>query len=937
MKISTKLAALFSTIFILVGLLPYYFYYTVSIEQLEKSVAGQLKSIANDSMATVDQTLYEHYLDIRVLAADPVLTSGHSTVKQISERLMAYKNGHPAYVSLSFFDLKRIRMADTAGVDIGRAHSYSEFWPEISMGKDFVANLSYSESLKSTTLHFAAIVRDQSGKPLGVVVVRISPASFNDILEKHVKEYDVKSEVSLELVDEGGHILFANRNAVDALSNVSHEWVGVKKLIDSGVSAGSIRHSVDDEFLVFAREQAHPDFKWSNWTLLIEMPENVALTQVAELRDRLRLILFAMAAFIFPIILLFSRAITKPIRKLRNASTEIGMGNLNARVDIASNDEIGELATSFNRMANDLQEENAAREKADESRREQYELTSQIIEAIPMRVFWKDRALRYLGANTAFAKDAGEDEPAKLIGRDDYQMGWREQAECYRLYDKLVMDFDAPKLSYDQPQKTPNGDVMWLRTSKVPLHNEVGEVIGVLGTYEDITASKNVEIALQKSEERFRLIMESAPVGIAITDLAGRLVQVNIRFCDLLGIRNEELKKLTFGDVTYPDDLEISLLSRQRLLNGEVGVVKFEKRYLHKDGNCVWAEVNVALERDTFGEPLFFISMAEDISERKRSEDIIRHQASFDSLTDLPNRTLFIDRLSKELFNAKRKDKCVALIYLDLDGFKRVNDEYGHDAGDTVLKTVAKRWLARVRETDTIARLGGDEFAIILGELDTPGEAAAIARKLIETLVPEIPLPKGQKCKIGVSMGIGIYPDNAIEMDSLIAAADSAMYESKANGKNTYTFSSAIPAIPGSGEEWLVFNNSHLVGADIVDEQHRQMIRLVNQLNIALANKFDVADVKRQFEELIKLTVFHFETEHQLMVKYAYPGAALHDMEHERLLNELNRHLMNISSSVQGSELLALQITKDWLLGHILNVDKPLGDYLVSRGYPDFK
>jgi PAS domain S-box-containing protein len=141
------------------------------------------------------------------------------------------------------------------------------------------------------------------------------------------------------------------------------------------------------------------------------------------------------------------------------------------------------------------------RMRAEGQIRKQQEITTKIIETIPLRVFWKDRALRYLGSNTAFARDAGVDAPQNLLGKDDFQLGWKDQAESYRADDMKVMDSNKPKLSYDEPQTTPAGERIWLRTSKVPLHDDAGNVIGVLGTYEDVTEHKRAEEEIRRLNE----------------------------------------------------------------------------------------------------------------------------------------------------------------------------------------------------------------------------------------------------------------------------------------------------------------------------------------------------------------------------------------------------------------------------------------------------
>ncbi len=365
MKISIKLTVFFSTIFILVGLIPTYFYYTSSTRQLEAAITSKMQGMATDALNTTDRMFYERYLDINMLSADPVISSGHASAKQISNRLLDYKNSHPFYLSLSFFDLRRVRIADTAGLDIGVQHSLNEYWPEILTGKDFVSNLSNSESLGEAVLHFAGIVKDRDGKALGVVVSRISLEAFGSILKEHVREYDIGEGAAIELLDRNGLIVYSDHNKADIFKSVSHEWGRIKELLDKGARSGGIVNDAEDEFIVYVKERGHLDFRGNDWVLLIEMPQQKVFASLMELRDRSRLILLSMAFFVFPGVFMFARGIVKPIRKLRDASVEIGLGKLGARVDIKSNDEIGDLAASFNKMGGDLQRANDDRDKAE--------------------------------------------------------------------------------------------------------------------------------------------------------------------------------------------------------------------------------------------------------------------------------------------------------------------------------------------------------------------------------------------------------------------------------------------------------------------------------------------------------------------------------------------------------------------------------------------
>jgi diguanylate cyclase (GGDEF)-like protein/hemerythrin-like metal-binding protein len=271
----------------------------------------------------------------------------------------------------------------------------------------------------------------------------------------------------------------------------------------------------------------------------------------------------------------------------------------------------------------------------------------------------------------------------------------------------------------------------------------------------------------------------------------------------------------------------------------------------------------------------------------------------------------------------------VALLFADLDSFKAVNDHFGHDAGDVVLKTVATRWLGCVRSTDTIARLGGDEFAIVLGDLADAQEAAAIAAKLVAALQVPIALPKGLSCRVGTSAGIAIYPHNAREMDSLLHAADQAMYDCKAAGRNTFGYSMAIASEALASDHWVAFTESHLVGVAEIDAQHRQLVRMVNEINFEMSVNAPDATIRPRFEALIQFTLHHFQTEQSLMALHRYPDTQAHVSEHAQLVTELQQI---VQMRGREGDLLVLQRIKDWLITHMQSADRALGQYLNQAG-----
>ena len=307
------------------------------------------------------------------------------------------------------------------------------------------------------------------------------------------------------------------------------------------------------------------------------------------------------------------------------------------------------------------------------------------------------------------------------------------------------------------------------------------------------------ERLLRESEARFRNVLEHAPAGIAVTSLDGQFIEVNQSLCKLFGYTREELLQLSYIEITHPDDRARTRDQAKQLLDGEINSSQLEKLCVSKDGHPVWVQVAVSLLRDCSGMPLNFIGQIEDITERKRNQEEIRQLAYYDVLTGLPNRRLLLDRLNQALAQAQRHQRSLAVMFLDLDRFKDVNDTLGHDVGDELLKVVAERLELCVRGGDTVSRQGGDEFVIILSEIARQQDAALVAEKILELLNNPVTI-QGHKLRITTSIGIAIYTvDSADDAMRLMKKSDIAMYQAKEAGRNGFRFFAGVNETPESG------------------------------------------------------------------------------------------------------------------------------------------
>jgi diguanylate cyclase (GGDEF)-like protein/PAS domain S-box-containing protein len=274
-----------------------------------------------------------------------------------------------------------------------------------------------------------------------------------------------------------------------------------------------------------------------------------------------------------------------------------------------------------------------------------------------------------------------------------------------------------------------------------------------------------------------------APIGMALVDLAGQVLRVNDAMCRITGFTAAEVGARAFRDLSDPRDVDVDALQMVELLDGHRPTYQIEKRYRHAWGHQVWVQLSVSLVRDDEGRPLYFIAQVQDIAERKELEGRLEQLVDHDFLTALFNSRRFEQALAQETKSAARYGSGGAVLLVDLDHFKDVNDQFGHKAGDDLLKTVAAALRGRMRETDVLARLGGDEFGIILPQVDSQ-QAELVAEGIVKTLRRQTAMLAEHQIPVTASVGIALF-DGRTSIE-ILSAADLAMYEAKEAGRNRF-------------------------------------------------------------------------------------------------------------------------------------------------------
>ena len=405
-------------------------------------------------------------------------------------------------------------------------------------------------------------------------------------------------------------------------------------------------------------------------------------------------------------------------------------------------------------------------------------------------IFAKDLAGRYILVNQQTARVFGKSVD-QLLGCDDKAL-FPAQAESVRANDQRVIA-DDKIITYEETIATVDGERTYLAV-KGPLHAADGRPVGLFGISRDITERKKMETALRVSEQRYRNLFNNAEVAMFASKLDGSAtLDCNDKFLELVGRSREEV--IGSPSLVLWDDPR----QRQAMvarLNKEGRVVDFEAKMRDRRGELRHCLTSLRLFKETG----VLEGSIQDVTERKAAADKIEHLAFYDPLTDLPNRRLLLDRLQQALASSARHQRHGALMLLDMDDFKTLNDTLGHDVGDKFLVEVGRRIQGCVREGDTVARQGGDEFVIILEDLNVDSLAAilveAVAAKILNAVSQpyqlELTVANGlrstQSYHCTSSVGIALFLGNAISVDELIKRADTAMYQAKAGGRNSLRF-----------------------------------------------------------------------------------------------------------------------------------------------------
>ena len=539
----------------------------------------------------------------------------------------------------------------------------------------------------------------------------------------------------------------------------------------------------------------------------LESVEGAVVETVGDVRSALVVLMLLGLVMGSGAAVAISRNIVTSVKKLADGAQKIGTGSLDHRIEVGNRDEIGDLALAFNEMAekrqrveeevrhlnaglearveertNELTRMVANLEKSEERYRAVVEQTGECL------FLFDAETKRILETNEAFRK---------LFG---YTVEDLEEMRIYQIVQDDPASIDAHVRRNREQGSHDVGERRYRRKDGSLVDVEVsGSIISyegrdnvVLGIARDITERKKAEEELRAAETRYRALVEQVPAALYTADFADppALIYASPRYEELAGygLQDHLDAPALWSKTIHPEDREW-VLAENRQVNLSGDPFEVEYRMVHRDGHVVWVQDASYVLKDARGLPLHRQGFMLDVTERKELEEQLEHKAFHDSLTSLPNRALFMDRLAHALAGTERDEESLAVLFLDLDNFKVVNDSLGHGEGDALLVEVARKLRSILRPGDTAARLGGDEFCILLEDVYGEGEALRVVERLREAFYVPIHVDEQEvhvSASVGIALGSGAAYRQGKGAEALLRDADLAMYEAKSRGKNKH-------------------------------------------------------------------------------------------------------------------------------------------------------
>lgn len=796
MKLRTRIAAVIaisiSSVVALVGAT----LYAATRDGLRSQVQLRVSHLAAGLRDRLDSGLRERVQYIKTFAA---LDMGLAP-ESLAPALARVQASHRAYAWVGFVDAAgRVRASagePTAGQDFSRLLTPA--------GVPLAASLTHLRNSDGATELPVAFptgsplfgeivvpVFDSRERPIGMVVAEVSRAWVQQVVDETLEAGGVKGVAELLVVGPGrivlvGPIELRGRSLPERLAADASNAYAERAWPDGRVyaMATSVRRDRDG-------------FGSFDWRVIARLDQEKAFQAADRLAEYLLLagagivVLGALAGW------LFAGRLARPMERWASVADRIGTGQVVEFPSAAGSYELNRLSAALKSMAARL----AEKEEALQARIA--ERTTQLLEATRALEEERERLAYALEGSRLALWDLDmvtgrvllSEEWARMVGGPEgptittaarlaEHVPVEEHAMLYRATIALLKG-TSTQYDVEHRFRRDDGEAIWIRCrGHVTQRSEDGRALRATGTNADITSRKLFEASLREREHRLRLVAENLPVMINYLDRDFRFLYANKRYLEFFGAGEKAVIGRALAEVAGAQAQEAAASFLPRLRAGES--VEYERMHDDREGQRRYLEVRLVPHRDEAGQLLGFFSLIDDVTERKKVELRLQHEAFSDSVTGLPNQRLFADRLAQCIAKARREGALLALLFADLDDFKAVNDNHGHAAGDDLLRQVGARFGACVRASDTVARLGGDEFGVLLDPVSSADNAEGVAVKLIRSLEDPFVLFTGAEARVGISIGVALYPRDGEDPGSLLRAADQAMYRAKQGGKGWF-------------------------------------------------------------------------------------------------------------------------------------------------------
>ena len=815
MKIQRKILVIILSILIVVGLTCILISRNISTNIIKQQITDNLIN-TTQSRAKHIKTLLGQYEELTKMVSTGVAFRDavdesidyNRRIEKVNQRIKNIIETHE--------EISRIRVLDKEGIIIASSHEDTEIdksTHEIFLiGKEriFISDLHLSSFTHKYVLSISTPIL-LNNQFAGVLVINFNVEK--ELFKITTDRAGLGESGEVYLVNKDGYMISPSRFIDEVILKQKIDLKHIEEINHTESSLALLREVADivTDYRGIEVLTVHTHILEMGWNLVAEIDTEEAFAPVTQLTNTL-ILLFSIILFIAIFISSFaSRTITRPLRRLHEGTEEITEGNLDFKVGTPSPDEVGQLSRAFDEMTTNLKKSREELEEYSKNLEKKVEERTRDLEIDINKRKKVEQALQESEERLSYALQATNDgvwdrnlKSGQLYLNDNYykilgynpgeiaiaQKGFEEflhPEDKEGVLQKIQECIEGKTKDYNIEfrMKTKSGNWKWiLGRGKVVSRNSTGKALRFLGTHVDITLHKEMEETLRESEEKFYSISSSAHDAIFFIDNLGSISYCNKAATEMFDyseeeMLNKELHKLIVP-TKYYNQHNKGFTAFQKTGKGPAIGKTLELSAIRKNGEEF--PVALSLSAVKLKGKWNAIGIIRDISQQKKSEEKLVKLARIDSLTDCYSRGYGLDLFDRQLKLSQRNKSPLLLAFLDIDKFKLINDNFGHDEGDIVLKEVVKLFKSTLREVDIICRMGGDEFLLIFP--DNSLKDASLIRERLNKNLTKLNQTLKKSYKIELSIGLSEYnPDNPLTMDELIRIADEKMYEEKKNKK----------------------------------------------------------------------------------------------------------------------------------------------------------